>query len=106
MNRASRRSPRDAPCLPARQHGTTLFIVLIVFALMSVGAAVTMFGERNVDAAAAQSTAAALASSRDALIGYATSRGAPTGTARPGEFPCPDVNNDGREDLSTTAPVG
>ena len=48
-------------------------------------------------------TADALAAAKTALIGYAVRRGGPTGTARPGELPCPDLNNDGFEEATCTA---
>lgn len=44
-------------------------------------------------------TSAALAQAKDALIGYATSVTlTPSGSKRPGDLPCPDINNDGSAD--------
>jgi hypothetical protein len=47
-------------------------------------------------------TADALAAAKIALIGYAVRRGSavPGDTARPGELPCPDTNNDGWEEAT------
>lgn len=42
----------------------------------------------------------ALAAAREALMGYAVRRGEVNGTARPGELPCPDTNNDGLEEAN------
>jgi hypothetical protein len=54
-----------------------------------------------------QNTAASFAEVKRALIGWSAARdpavgGAPA-TARPGEFPCPDMNNDGYDDGSCVA---
>jgi len=73
-----------------RQHGAALMVMLVI---LVVGAAAILVGtlsssslqiERN------KTTADALAKARNALIGYAVSDG-----NRPGELPCPDVNDDG-----------
>ena len=89
---------------PRRQAGAAIFVLMVTLALIGVGATTAMLSGRTVDAAADARTEAALGVARDALIGYATSRGTDTGTARPGEFPCPDADGDGRENLQASLP--
>jgi hypothetical protein len=86
-----------------RERGAALILLVISIALLAAGAAASLFTSSAVVAMTDGATANALGFARDALISYATSRGGLTGTARPGEFPCPDTNNDGREDLNPSS---
>ena len=93
-NTASSCSTHAAP----RQRGFGA-VMMIAFILL-VGAAslgLTIYKPRGPAAVDDRSTAEALAVAKTALIGYAVRRGGPTGLARPGELPCPDMNNDGLE---------
>jgi hypothetical protein len=83
-----------------RECGFAIFFVMVGLAVAAGGAALSMLPKHKPEIAAEQTTTRALSFARDALISYATTRGRATGTARPGEFPCPDVTNDGREDLN------
>lgn len=74
---------------------------MLVFMIM--GAAAFLVG--SLRSAAPQierdtKTAEALAQARDALIGYAVSVNLSGGSARPGDLPCPDIDNDGNQESS------
>jgi hypothetical protein len=87
-----------APALARRQRGFGGFLVIALIAGMA--AAAGMFTFYRTDAVQAQNeraTTDVLAAAKAALIGYAVRRGGPTGTARPGELPCPDSDGDGLE---------
>lgn len=75
---------------PGKQQGAALMVMLII---MIIGIAVIFVSSLNsssLQIARDKVTADALAQAKDALIGYAVSD-----AARPGELPCPDVNDDG-----------
>lgn len=79
----------------------------MVLLLLSVAAGTVLFSFFNstkVTFENDQKTADALAAAKAALIGYAL-RGQDGGTnpQRPGEFPCPDTNNDGFQDGTCVA---
>ncbi|MGH8750114.1 MAG: hypothetical protein ACREUV_00240 [Burkholderiales bacterium] len=81
---------RGIPQVFFRQSGQGLFILLAL--LLVIGTSLVFNfarpGSLNIDRD--KQTAAALAMAKDALIGYAASD-----SNRPGELPCPDVDNDG-----------
>jgi hypothetical protein len=79
---------------------------LVMMIAVLVGAVV--FSMVNPDTLALQrdkNTAAAFASVKQALIGWSVQRtpSVPLPNARPGELPCPDMNNDGLEDGTCVA---
>jgi hypothetical protein len=80
-----------------RQRGAALLLLFFVL-LVGSGLVLTAFlsGE-DQRLARDRVTDLALRQAREALIGYAVSRGSSTGTARPGEFPCPATDEDGFE---------
>lgn len=86
---------------PARTRAQRGFGGFLVIALIAgMAAAAGMFAFYRTDAVQAQNeraTTDVLAAAKAALIGYAVRRGGPTGTARPGELPCPDSDGDGLE---------
>lgn len=74
-----------------RESGQTLFVLLVLIIAIAIG---FVFDYSRPTALAIEhdkQTAAALAQAKAALIGYAASD-----ANRPGELPCPDVNNDGQ----------
>ena len=91
-----------------RQRGQTLILVLLLLSV-AVGAALFSYYRSNKIALDYdRKTTEALAQAKAALVGYAVSRGDITGSARPGEFPCPDTKapadvNYGYQDGSCTA---
>ncbi len=79
--------------------------MLLVVMLVGMVATLFVFGVLNTTSLALQrdqATAAALADVKRALIGWSAGRPL-TGTVRPGELPCPDMNNDGFDDGSCVA---
>ena len=91
-----------------RQRGQTLILMLLLLSV-AVGAALFSYYRSNkITLDYDQKTTEALAQAKAALIGYAVSRDNIDGTARPGEFPCPDTKaltdpNYGTQDGSCTA---
>jgi len=74
-----------------RQHGAALLVMLLI---MIIGAAYLVVSQLNRASGrieADRKTTEALAMAKEALIGRAASD-----ATRPGELPCPDVDNDGR----------
>ncbi len=85
------------------QKGQALLVTVL---LISAAVGISLFSfirPRSIEAQNDARTELALATARQALINYASGR-APTN--RPGELPCPDRNNDGRDNdgaCNTTA---
>jgi len=82
--------------------------MLLVVALVGLATALLVYGMVDTTTIALQrdrNTAAAFADVKRALIGWSVARDPITGgaNARPGELPCPDMNNDGFEDGSCVA---
>ncbi len=68
-----------------------MLTVLMLFGMVTALFVYGMFDANTLGLRRNQDTATALAQAKDALIGYAVSD-----ATRPGELPCPDVNNDGQ----------
>ncbi len=87
-----------------RQCGFTLMLLLLLLGVGAGAALFSFFGSAKLTLENDQKTADALARAKAALIGYALrgSDGA-TNPQRPGEFPCPDTNNDGFDDGTCVA---
>jgi hypothetical protein len=83
------------------QGGQAAIILLLL--ILGVGVTVLVY---NFPTPAKQSierdkvTAAALAQAKAALIGFAAGIDLGTGASRPGDLPCPDMDNDGTADTS------
>ena len=81
------------PPLPrtlARQHGAALLVFMLIFFMASMSWLLSQADALRARARADQTTAAALAQAREALIGRAVAD-----KERPGSLPCPDFDNDG-----------
>lgn len=82
------------------QQGIALLI--FVTALLTATTAVTVKAlnnsSQNTQLARDKITAGVLAQAKEALIGYAISVDLSSSTRRPGDMPCPDINNDGITD--------
>jgi len=82
--------------------------MLLVVMLVGIVAALFVFGMVDTNSLALRrdkDTAAALAEVKRALIGWSAQRTSSNAlpNARPGELPCPDMNNDGFEDGTCAA---
>lgn len=74
-----------------RQRGVALLTVLLVLLLIGTYFMLARVNLAAVQAERERSTREALLRAKEALVAYAVSD-----TVRPGELPCPDVNNDGK----------
>ncbi len=94
------------PGLPRalRQRGQALLLALLVLGVAGGAALFSYYRPATLTLENDQKTADALARAKAALIGYALrgSDGA-TNPQRPGEFPCPDTDNDGFDDGTCVA---
>lgn len=92
------RAARQHIALPATQRGVVVLLMLLILAVSAASYfLVKRLNGNALNAERDKITAAALVQARDALIGRAASD-----SNRPGELPCPDVNNDGQSAFSTT----
>lgn len=77
------------------QHGQALLILLVI---LVIGFGATFYAFVSPTGSAIERdkiTAAALAQAKEALIGYAAGVSDFAGGARPGDLPCPDLNDSG-----------
>jgi len=86
------------------QRGQVIIMIVLMLALGAGFLVYSLAGSRALAAQKNADTDAALAQVKQALIGYAASPPSnATNTERPGELPCPDMNNDGFGDGSCVA---
>ena len=82
------------------QHGQIIILTVLILALGTGFLVYSMAGFRSIDYAKDAKTELALAQVKQALIGWSAAR-TPTPsslTNRPGELPCPDMNDNGLDD--------
>jgi hypothetical protein len=85
------------------QRGFGGFLALVMIAgIAAAGAIFTFYRSDAVAMENARATGDVLATAKAALVAYAVSRGGPTGTARPGDLPCPDLDGDGLAEPTCT----
>ena len=85
---------------PRSQRGQAIIIIVLVLALGTGFLVYSLAGPHALAAQKNAETDAALAQVKQALIGWSASR-TPTPsspTVRPGELPCPDMNDNGLDD--------
>jgi len=82
---------KPRPAARSRQRGVVALVLVAVLLLGGAAFAFSSFNLTTVRVDRDRSTNEALARAKDALIAYAAAD-----TARPGELPCPDVNDDGK----------
>ncbi len=95
---------------PPRQHGAALIVMLVILVMGAATFLVSSLSKSTLKTAQQETTAAALAQAKDALIGYAVkvqvsssditcadaiNSYANPNCPRPGDLPCPDTDNDG-----------
>lgn len=78
-----------------RQRGAVLMLLLLLVSVGALAVFVSGLNRATEQLERDRITAAALAQAKEALIGYAAKD-----ANRPGELPCPDVDNDGQVTLS------
>lgn len=93
--------PQSFPAFP-RQKGATLLVLFLVLGVAAAALLVTTLTRKGAQIKAEETTVAALATAKDALIGFAAGVGLATG--RPGDLPCPDTHplGDANEGISST----
>ena len=90
--------------MPARQRGAAMLLTLVLLGLLIAIFVVVLANDLVRQNARQRQTAAALAKAKEALIGFAVGVdiGAACGSSwdckRPGELPCPDLDDDGSSD--------
>src|SRR4051794_33823757 len=112
---AGERRPRHSPRGGRWQRGFGAIVMLVLVAGAAAGAAMLAFSPTNaLPLENDRKPTDALATAKEALIGYSVSRGAPACYTvasspvctsitegqqnRPGMLPCPDLDGDGLED--------
>jgi hypothetical protein len=76
-----------------------LIVLLALIGFLVVGVLLTVAGSSAIDTEREMRTAQALAKAKEGLIAYAVAVLPDTFAKRPGELPCPDLNNDGKAEL-------
>lgn len=87
------------------QQGAALLVLTMIIALIASAAMIQYFNQANIRQLKIQKTQQSLAVAKQALLAYSTEN-LNAGTncnfncARPGDLPCPDVNNDGNAEIA------
>lgn len=89
LHTANRKSARS------KQRGAAMMVMLVIMIMGSAAFLVSALNSASIQIERDKKTADALAQAKEALIGYAVSRGSLAGNPRPGDFPCPDINAPG-----------
>lgn len=80
---------------PRNQQGVALLILLALLGIVVIGVLLTIARSSAEAVEREKRTTEALAKAKEALIAYAVSVQPDTSAKRPGDLPCPDLNNDG-----------
>jgi hypothetical protein len=85
------------------QFGAALLIMMLILIILSSTFLLSIVSGNNAKFEREKKTSAALVEAKNALLGYATSINlfdplCTVSCSRPGDLPCPDINNDGLED--------
>ncbi len=81
-----------------KQRGVALLVVLVALGLLVGMLAIGFAGDLARQNRKQEQTTDALALAKEALIGYAVGVDLTVGASRPGDLPCPDMDNDGDAD--------
>lgn len=93
-------NPRQLSVPPSRCAGLSLILLVFILGLASTVFLVHSLNGTTMQIERDKKTAQVLAEAKAALVGYATSVTL-TGSARPGDLPCPDLDNDGESEPSS-----
>ncbi|OFZ66657.1 MAG: hypothetical protein A2V79_05785 [Betaproteobacteria bacterium RBG_16_56_24] len=88
---------------PGRQQGAALLIMLVILVIGVAAVLINSLTSSSVKTARQETTAAALAQAKDALIGYAVTYGDTHSGKAHGYLPCPDTDNDGSTDTNQSS---
>ncbi len=89
-----------------KQEGAALIIFALILALAATTFLVSQLDGSGVKIERDKKTAVALAEAKMALVGFAARNGTAVGTARPGDLPCPDTDNDGSANVCLANAIG
>ena len=93
--------------LPGAETGIALLALVLLLFLTGVAVYLSNVSATSIQLQRQQVTLTALAQAKEALIGYAVSpQLSPSGAARPGDLPCPDLNDDGQAETSCGSAAG
>lgn len=84
-----------------KQRGAAMMVMLVIMVIGTVAFLVSALNSSALQIERDKKTANALAKAKEALIGYAVSRGSIAGNPRPGDLPCPDTNAPGSVSYGT-----
>lgn len=96
-----KQQPPIARTPPDRQHGAALLVFMLIFFLASISLLLSRADGLRSRASSDQTTSAALAQAKEALIGRAVAD-----KERPGSLPCPDFDDDGKANGSCSETIG
>lgn len=91
-------APQHHPAT-TKQRGAALLVMLVIVVMGIAAALINSLSTTVLKTARQETTAAALAQAKDALIGYAVTYG-DSHSSSYGYLPCPDTNNDGSSDTN------
>ncbi len=97
---------RTFPSIPQRQRGVIFIVMMVILVMGSTAFLVSSLNSIAPQLERDKQTADALAQAKEALIGYAVSVNLVSGSDRPGDLPCPDIDNDGIEETSCGSASG
>lgn len=89
---------RNRFIVPRSQHGAALMVMLVIMVLGSAAFLVSSLTRIGLSMRNDQINSEALTKAKEALIAYSATQGDLAGTSRPGDLPCPDMNNNGLDD--------
>lgn len=94
---------RQAPeAIPRLQRGAAVLALFLILFVAALAALYPSLSQQTIRLERDQRTAQALAEAKAALIGYALKVDLTT-SARPGDLPCPDIDNNGTADGACSA---
>jgi hypothetical protein len=90
-----------------KQRGVALLILLLILGTGAIYALLRNLNQNNLQIERDKKTNEALAMAKEALLGYTTKMALQrAGADRPGDLPCPDLNNDGKSENTCGAVSG
>jgi type II secretory pathway pseudopilin PulG len=92
----------NSPHCPA-QSGTAVVVLLAILSMIIIGVLLSVASSSSLDIARQKQTAQALAQAKEALMAYAVAVSSDSLATRPGDLPCPDLNNDGHAELTCSS---
>jgi type II secretory pathway pseudopilin PulG len=89
--------------LRTRQRGIALVVLLALVGFIMMGVLLTIAHSSAIETQRQRQTAQALARAKEALVAYAVAVKSDSLATRPGDLPCPDLDDDGHAELTCSA---